>query len=53
MNRYHVCKTVFAHNIEELLSMEKGGQITSIELEEDIKNPKEFGFRKQDDGKRD
>jgi hypothetical protein len=44
MNRYHVCKTVFDHNIEELISMEKGGEITNIELREEIKNPSETGF---------
>lgn len=44
--RYHVCKIVFADNINDLLSIENSGEIINIELKDEITNPSEIGFTK-------
>ena len=44
MKRYHVCKTVFAENMGDIISMEVGGEITNIELKDEVKTPGEVGF---------
>jgi hypothetical protein len=46
MNRYQVCKIVFAHSMQDILDMEKGGEIINIELKEEIKDPGDIGFVK-------
>lgn len=42
---------MFANNINELLMMEKGGEIIDISLETEILDAGQIGFKKQEHGK--
>lgn len=48
---YKVTKMVYAPNLQEILNIEKGGQIIDIELQDSIKQFHETGFTKKYDEK--
>lgn len=51
MKRYQITKIVFAENIPQLVHMESGGEITYIELKDDVKSYEDVGFIKSEHGK--
>lgn len=47
MKRYEITKIVFADDMEQLMHMERGGEIVSIQLKDDVKNYSDVGFKKE------
>ena len=44
MKKYIIQKVVFGNSMSDVVAMEKGGEVTNIELLDNINEPKDFGF---------
>lgn len=48
MKRYFIKKILFAENIQEVIDIDKTGEILEITLDDDIKVPHDMGYDKKD-----